>query len=121
MTYENKQGTLPDLYKNPAYNNLFLKSLEMNQINPSQAAEYLTKALDRTLSDRGVVNQQKTQFLEGVQKMFKVFEAVYLEIFSNAETISGAALGEGKIKPLMENQGIQEYFKKNQTAGVLTI
>jgi hypothetical protein len=121
VTYENKQGTLPDLYKNPAYNNLFLKSLEMNQINPSQAAEYLTKALDRTLSDRGVVNQQKTQFLEGVEKMFKVFEAVYLEIFSNAETISGAALGEGKIKPLMENQGIQEYFKKNQTAGVLTI
>jgi hypothetical protein len=121
VTYENKQGTLPDLYKNLAYNNLFLKSLEMNQINPVQAAEYLTKVLDRTLSDRGVVNQQKTQFLEGVEKMFKVFEAVYLEIFSNAETILGATLGEGKIKPLMENQGIQEYFKKNQTAGVLTI
>jgi hypothetical protein len=121
VTYENKQGTLPDLYKNLAYNNLFLKSLEMNQINPVQAAEYLTKALDRTLSDRGVVNQQKTQFLEGVEKMFKVFEAVYLEIFSNAETILGATLGEGKIKPLMENQGIQEYFQKNQTAGVLTI
>ncbi|MBU6196271.1 MAG: hypothetical protein KGO93_01730 [Cyanobacteria bacterium REEB446] len=121
VTYENKQGTLPSLYKNLAYNNLFLKSLEINQINPVKAAEYLTKTLDKTLSDRGLVDQQKTKFIEGLEKMFKVFEAVYLEIFSNAETISGAALGEGKIKPLMENQGIQEYFKKNQTAGVLTI
>lgn len=121
VTYESEKGTLTDLYKNPIWNNLFLKSLEMNQINPVQAAEYLTKALDRTLSDRGLVNQQKTKFLEGVERMFKVFEAVYLEIFSNAETRSGAALGEGKIKPLMENQGIQEYFQKNQTAGILTI
>ncbi|MEB3315588.1 MAG: hypothetical protein VKK32_05205 [Candidatus Melainabacteria bacterium] len=121
VTYENQQGTLPDLYKNLAYNNLFLKSLEMNQINPVQAAKYLTQALDKTLSDRGVVNQQKTNFLEIVEKMFKVFEAVYLEIFSNAETISGATLGQGKIKPLMENQGIQEYFRKNQTAGTLII
>jgi hypothetical protein len=121
VTYENKQGTLPDLYKNLAYNNLFLKSLEMNQVNPVQAAESLTKSLDAIISHQNLANQQKTKFLEGVQKMFKVFEAVYLEIFSNTETSSGATLGEGKIKPLMENQGIQEYFKKNQTAGVLTI
>jgi hypothetical protein len=121
VTYESEKGALPGFYKNQAYNNLFLKSLEMNQINPVQAAEYLTQALDKTLSDRGVVNQQKTKFLEIVEEMFKVFEVVYLEIFSNAETISGAALGEGKIKPLMENQGIQEYFRKNQTAGTLTI
>ena len=119
VTYENQQGTLPDLYKNLAYNNLFLKSLEMNQINPVQAAEYLTRTIDQTLSGREVV--EKTTILQRIEKIFKVFEAVYLEIFSNAETISGAALGEGKIKPLMENQGIQEYFRKNQTAGTLTI
>jgi hypothetical protein len=121
VTYENKRGALPDLFKNLAYNNLFLKSLEMNQVNPVQAAESLTRSLDAIISHQNLANQQKTKFLEGVQKMFKVFEAVYLEIFSNTETSSGATLGEGKIKPLMENQGIQEYFNKNQTAGVLTI
>ena len=31
---------------------------------------------------------EKTKFLEIVEEMFKVFEAVYLEIFSNAETIT---------------------------------
>jgi hypothetical protein len=107
------------LYKNSTWNNLFLKSLGINQVNPVQAAEYLTRTIDQALSGRGDV--EKTTMLKTIEKMFKVFEAVYLEIFSNAATISGATLGQGKIKPLMENQGIQEYFKKNQTAGTLTI
>jgi|694.fasta_scaffold00001_26 hypothetical protein len=119
VTYESEKGTLPDLYKNSTWNNLFLKSLGINQVNPVQAAEYLTRTIDQALSGRGDV--EKTTMLKTIEKMFKVFEAVYLEIFSNAATISGATLGQGKIKPLMENQGIQEYFKKNQTAGTLTI
>jgi hypothetical protein len=119
VTYESEKATLPGLYKNLAYNNLFLKSLEMNQINPVQAAEYLTRTIDQALSERGDV--EKTTMLKTIEKMFKVFETVYLEIFSNAATISGDTLDQGKIKPLMENQGIQEYFRKNQTAGTLTI
>jgi hypothetical protein len=91
----------------------------MNQVESNKAAQYLTSQIDRLLSAKGAV--EKTKMLEGIEKMFKVFDAVYLEIFSNAKTTSGATLGKGKIKPLMENQGIQEYFKKNQTAGVLTI
>ena len=127
VTYESEKGTLPGLYKNLDWNNVFLESLKMNQVEPkeinqvesNQAAKYLTSQIDGLLSGKGAV--EKTKMLEGIEKMFRVFEAVYLEIFSNAETRSGAALGEGKIKPLMENQEVQEYFKKNQTAGVLTV
>jgi hypothetical protein len=117
--YEKINGTLPETYKNQSYNNFFLNFLEVNLVNPAQAAKSFTEGMDKALSSQGPVS--KTRKLEIYEKMFKIFDEVYLEIFSNAETSSGASLGKGKIKPLMENEGIQAYFEKNKTAGVVEI
>jgi hypothetical protein len=121
--YETKNGILPELYKDLGWNNVFLESLKINQVDSSkathEAAEYLTRGIDQALSEKAPA--QKTKFIEGIEKMFEVFEAVYLKIFSNAETSSGATLGEGKVKPLMGNQEVQAYFTKNKTAGFLAV
>lgn len=121
LSYEKEHGDLPVNYKAPVYNNLFLKALEINQANPSQAAESLIKTFDSLLSKQNTSEQQKNKFLEGIKVMFELLENVYLDLFANLDKDSGDKLGRGKIEPLMTNPELKAYFKKHETAGILTL